>query len=84
MSKEAKFILRVEEAERAFRVEKEASEALKGAISRKMISKMKKEYVECPLLGKKVPFLKCFACISFIRRVKGHVHCTGEGFKLKF
>ncbi|MCD6535477.1 MAG: hypothetical protein J7K49_00405 [Thaumarchaeota archaeon] len=83
MSRETKFILKVEEAEKALRVEKEVSEALKGAIGRKMLSKMKREYVECPLAGKKVPFLRCFACASFIRRVKGYVHCAGEEFKLK-
>lgn len=83
MSKEARFVLKVEEAEKAFRVEKEVSETLKSAVSRKMLSRMKKEYVECPLAGKRIPFLKCFACVSFIRRVKGYVHCAGEGFKLK-
>lgn len=83
MGKEAKFILRIEEADRALRVEKEVSEALKGAVSAKMLSKMKREYVECPIAGGKIPFLRCFACVSFIRRVMGYVHCSGEEFKLK-
>lgn len=83
MVREAKFVVKVQEAERALRVEKEVTEALKGAVGRKLLSKMKKEYVECPVIGKKVPFLKCFACASFIRRVKGEVYCAGEEFKLK-
>ena len=45
-----------------------------------MIRKMKREYVECPLANRKVSFLECFTCVSFIRRIKGVVHCSGEGF----
>ena len=81
--REAKFVVKVHEAEKALRVEREVTEALKGAVGRKLLSKMRKEYVECPLTGDKVPFLKCFACASFIRRIKGEVHCAGEEFKLK-
>ncbi|MCD6341627.1 MAG: hypothetical protein J7L83_02080 [Thaumarchaeota archaeon] len=83
MTREAKFILEIGEAEKALRVEKKVSEALKGAVGKKMLSKMRKEYVECPLAGKKVPFLRCFACASFIRRIRGRVYCSGEEFKLK-
>ncbi len=43
-----------------------------------MLSRMKKEYVECPIAKDRVPFLICFVCPSFIRRVKGVVHCKGE------
>ena len=83
MPKEAKYMVKVHEADRALRVEREVVEALKGAVGRKMLSKMRREYVECPLAGKKVPFLRCFACVSFIRRVRGVVYCSGEEFKLK-
>ena len=83
MSREAKYVVKVHEAEKALRVEKGVVSALKGAVGRKMLSKMRKEYVECPVTGEKVPFLRCFACASFIRRVRGMVYCSGEEFKLK-
>jgi len=78
--REAKYLVKVHEAERALRVDKEIEESVKGALGRKMIRKMKREYVECPLANRKVSFLECFTCISFIRRIKGVVHCSGEGF----
>ena len=81
--RKAKYLVKVHEAKRALRVDKEIEEAVKGALGRKMIRKMKKEYVECPLANKKVSFLECFTCISFIRRIKGVVHCSGEGFGYK-
>lgn len=81
--REMKYEVKIEAAEKAFRVDKRVREVLKGAVSGRMMSRMKKEYVECPLAGKRVPFLECFACVSFIRRVKGVVHCAGEEFKLR-
>ncbi|HEY6283864.1 MAG TPA: hypothetical protein VIW22_08075 [Nitrososphaerales archaeon] len=41
------------------------------------MSKMKKESVNCPVVNKEVAFLVCFACPSFLRRVKGVVDCAG-------
>jgi len=81
--REAKYLVKVHEAKRALRVNKEIEEAVKGALGRKMIRKMKREYVECPVVDRKVSFLECFTCISFIRRIKGVVHCSGEGFGYK-
>ncbi len=81
--REAKYHVEVKTAEKAFKVDKKVREILKGAVSGKMMSRMKKEYVECPVAGRQIPFLECFACISFIRRVRGVVHCAGEGFGLR-
>jgi hypothetical protein len=41
------------------------------------------EYVKCPVKGEDVPFPRCFVCASFIRRVKGFVHCSGERFEIR-
>ncbi len=81
--RQARYHVEVKSADKALRVDKRVKEILKGAVSGKMMSRMKKEYVECPVAGKQVPFLECFACISFIRRIKGVVHCAGEEFRLK-
>jgi len=78
MRSRVKYHVKVEEAEKALRVEKEVVESLKGAVGRKMLSRMRREYVICPLTGERTPFLKCFTCKSFIRRIRGVVHCAGE------
>lgn len=78
-----KYMVEVKKAEKPIRTRKEAVEAVKDAIGSKMMRKMKREYVDCPVAGKQVPFLECFACISFIRRIKGVVHCAGREFRLK-
>jgi hypothetical protein len=80
---ETKYLVKVEQAEKPPKPSKESLEILKGAISKKMLSNMKKECVNCPVIGRYVPFLDCFACVSFIRRVKGEVHCAGTEFRLK-
>ncbi len=81
MVKEPKFVIKVEVAEKPLKVEKEVSEALKTIAGRRILDK--KEYVVCPLKGEKVPFLRCFVCVSFVRRIKGFVHCSGEHFEIK-
>ncbi|MEM1737376.1 MAG: hypothetical protein QW325_00300 [Nitrososphaerota archaeon] len=81
MVKEARFVLKVERAEKPLKIEKETSEALKALTGKRLLDK--REYVECPLKGEKVSFLRCFVCTSFIRRVKGLVHCSGERFEIK-
>lgn len=58
-------------------------ENLKKSLSSKMITAMKKEYVNCPVAKQEVVFLVCFNCKSYIRRVKGVVHCEGKEFGLK-
>ncbi len=80
MGREAKFVVKVEKAEKPLRVEKEVSEVIK-TIGKRFLNR--REYVECPLKGEKVPFPRCFICKSFIRRVKGYVHCSGEEYCIK-
>ncbi len=78
MVNEARFSVKIEVSDKAFRVPKEVTAEIKGVVSRKMLSRMKKEYVNCPVVKEQVPFLVCFVCPSFLRRVKGIVHCAGE------
>ncbi|MCP8315516.1 MAG: hypothetical protein H3Z52_09930 [archaeon] len=63
--------------EKAFNVSKEVTASLKGVVSGKMMSRMKREAIQCPVIKEELPFLECFACESFIRRIKGEVHCAG-------
>lgn len=77
MSTDAKFVVEIFPAERPKRIPKEVSTQLKGAASPKMISRMKKESVKCPVVESEVGFLVCFSCPSFIRRVSGKVDCAG-------
>jgi hypothetical protein len=63
--------------EKPAKVPKEVSAQLKGAVSGKMVARMKKEAVKCPMVSDQVTFLVCFTCPSFLRRVKGVVHCAG-------
>jgi hypothetical protein len=72
----AKYELEVREVGRPVKVPDEAKERLKG-LSPKLVSKMRREVVDCPVLGREVPFLQCYFCPNFVRRVKGVVHCRG-------
>lgn len=56
---------------------KESLEAIKGAVKGKMLARMKKEAVDCPVKLKKVSFVECFTCPNFNRRVRGKVGCKG-------
>jgi hypothetical protein len=56
---------------------KESLEAIKGAVKGKMLAKMKKEAVDCPVKMKEVSFVECFTCPNFNRRVRGKVGCRG-------
>ena len=77
MSVDYKFKVKIYDSVKPKKVPKVVSEELKGAASAKAISRMKKESVECPVVGKEVAFLVCFACPSFLRRVIGEVDCAG-------
>jgi len=75
---EAKYLLKVYEREKALRIPKEAKTELKGLpVGRKLMAKMKREVVYCPLRRKEVPFLVCFTCPNFISRVRGEIRCAG-------
>jgi hypothetical protein len=56
---------------------KESLEAIKGAVKGKMLARMKKEAVDCPVKLKVVSFVECFTCPNFNRRVRGKVGCRG-------
>ncbi len=53
---------------------------IKG-VSAKMLRRMKREYVDCPVLERDVQFLKCFVCSNFQSRVRGKVLCMGLPIK---
>jgi hypothetical protein len=72
-----KFHVDIYAKEQAVKVPKEVTTQLKGVVSGKMMGRMKKEAVKCPMVNDEVTFLVCFTCPSFLRRVKGVVHCAG-------
>ena len=74
---EAKFAVQVIVPDKSPPTPKQYVQDLKGVVGGKQLAKMKKEAVDCPVLGRKVSFVQCFACPNFIRRVKGQVGCRG-------
>lgn len=74
---EAKYRVAVFKTDKNYKIPKDITSQLKGAVSNKMLSSMKKEAVNCPVINMEVPFLACFVCPSFINRVKGVVGCAG-------
>ena len=74
---EAKYKVPVYITENKYSIPKEITDQLKGAVSKKMITSMKKEAVDCPVAKREIPFLACFVCPSFLNRVKGVVGCAG-------
>lgn len=77
MSSDVKFKVQIEKRDKPQKIPKEVTQALKGAASPKMMGKMKKEIIFCPVANEEKPFLWCFACKSFLRRVSGVVDCAG-------
>ena len=73
-----RYELPVVKLERAMRVPKEIAEQVSKIGSKKFVSQLKKEAVDCPVLGKRVPFLQCYVCKNFVRRIRGVVYCRGE------
>jgi hypothetical protein len=74
-----KFEVEVVKLDKALKINAELLKDLKQArLSRKMIAEMRREAVECPILGKQVPFLQCYNCRNFVRRVRGRVYCRGN------
>jgi len=74
---QARYVVEVKEVPKALPVPKETLEMLKGAAGGKLLGRMKKEGVDCPVMQKTVSFVICFACPNFLRRVKGKVECKG-------
>ncbi|MEZ0345465.1 MAG: hypothetical protein ABWK01_02835 [Infirmifilum sp.] len=77
-SRDYKFEVPLLRLEEPLPVDKTLVEQLSKAVSRKMLNQMKREAVDCPVLGKQVSFLQCFGCKNFVRRVRGVVYCRGE------
>lgn len=77
MSVQAKYKIRVTEKDKPAKISKEVKESLKGVVSGKAITRMKFEFIPCPVLNIERSFLECFTCSSFIRRFKGEVECAG-------
>lgn len=74
---EAKHAVQVLVPDKSPPTPKQYVQDLKGVVGGKQLARMKKEAVDCPVLGRRVSFVQCFACPNFIRRVKGQVGCRG-------
>lgn len=79
MSEEVtRFVVDVKALSKALSVPKESVQALKGVVGGKMLARMKKESVDCPVKNTTVSFILCFSCDNFLRRAKGRVDCRGD------
>lgn len=79
MSEEvARFVVDVKALSKALPIPKESVQALKGVVGGKMLARMKKESVDCPVKNTTTSFILCFSCGNFLRRVKGKVDCKGD------
>ena len=72
-----KFLVDIVTPPKTIPTPKASLEAIKGAVKGKMLAKMKKEAVDCPVKLKAVSFVECFTCPNFNRRVRGKVGCRG-------
>jgi hypothetical protein len=77
LGEDDKYLVEVFLPPKAIPSPKESLEAIKGAVKGKMLAKMKKEAVDCPVKTKKVSFVECFTCPNFNRRIRGNVGCKG-------
>ena len=74
---EDKYLVDVFVPPKAIPSPKQALESIKGAVKGKMLARMKKEAVDCPVKLKKVSFVECFTCPNFNARLRGKVRCRG-------
>ena len=77
MGEDDKFLVDIFTPPKAIPSPKETLEAIKGAVKGKMLARMKKEAVDCPVKLKVVSFVECFTCPNYNRRVRGKVGCRG-------
>jgi len=77
MGADDKYLVDIFAPPKAIPSPKESLEAIKGAVKGKMLARMKKEAVDCPVKLRKVSFVECFTCPNFNRRVRGKVGCRG-------
>jgi len=73
-----KYVVEVVSLDKALRVPRSVTNSLKGAVGRKLMSRMRREAVNCPVQNRLIPFLICFSCKNFIRRMSGKVYCKGQ------
>ncbi|OYT63050.1 MAG: hypothetical protein B6U69_00050 [Thermofilum sp. ex4484_15] len=71
-------VVKVFQGDKPAKLPKGSLRELGKIISRSLLRRMKNEYVRCPVRNEAIPFLLCFNCKNFIRRVKGEVHCRGD------
>lgn len=76
-SPEDKYMVDIIEVPKAIPSPKESLETMKGAVKGKGLARMKKEAVDCPVVRRARPFVECFVCDSYIRRMRGVVDCEG-------
>lgn len=77
MGEDDKYMVEIILPPKAIPTPKEYLETIKGSVKGKMLAKMKKEAVDCPVKLKTVSFVECFTCPNFNRRIKGKVGCKG-------
>ena len=77
LGEDDKYLVDIMTPQKAVSSSKASLEAIKGAVKGKMLARMKKEAVDCPVKLKVVSFVECFTCPNFNRRVKGKVGCKG-------
>ena len=77
MGSEDKYLVDIITPPKAIPAPKQVLENIKGSVKGKMLAKMKKEAVDCPVKLKTVSFVECFTCPNFNRRVRGKVGCRG-------
>ncbi len=73
----------IHQGKQALKVDNKMVEQLKKTLSNKLITRMRREYVICPVARQEIPFLLCYNCVSFIRRVQGIVDCEGKEYRVK-
>ena len=78
MGEDDKYLVDIIVPPKAIPSPKESLEAIKGTVKGKMLAKMKKEAVDCPVKLKVASFVECFTCQNFNRRVRGKVGCKGD------
>jgi len=76
--KDWKYEINVIKLDKPMKVPKEISKQLKGIGSRKFISQLKREAIDCPVLNRRLSFLECYVCPNFVRRIRGVVYCKGH------
>jgi hypothetical protein len=77
MGEDDKYLVDIFTPPKAIPSAKDSLEAIKGAVKGKMLARMKKEAVNCPVKLKAVSFVECFTCPNYNRRVRGKVGCKG-------